>query len=170
MYFISLFNMGSRSGNLPNSPLQAMLVALRFTPRYVLQNFKWIFSVGDWSHFLKSWLIKAPHISELYKRIGEIMLSNILIANFGESLLISSFLLVELIARWAFSASCLAAKVNFPLGVSLVLGNCTHVSFGRVLFSKIEIWDGLFIWWSLKDHDLGFFQVNLHHPLFTPAT
>ena len=50
-----------------------------------LQNFRCAFSVGVWSHLLKSLLVYAPHIFELYNRIGEIILSKTLMAILGGS-------------------------------------------------------------------------------------
>ena len=72
-------------GNFPNSPLHATFVAFLLTPKYSLQNLEWTFSVSDWSHLLRSLLMNAPHTSELYRSIGEIILSKILIASFGFS-------------------------------------------------------------------------------------
>jgi hypothetical protein len=77
-----------------------------------LQNFKWVFSIGVWFHLWKSLLIQvnAPHISELYRRMGDIMLSKILIASFGFKLEKSTFFFIA-------NRTCIAcsAKMKTPL-------------------------------------------------------
>ena len=52
-YFKAFFIRIIWIGNLPNSPFVARFDAFRFKPRYCLQNFRYIFSAGLWSYFLK---------------------------------------------------------------------------------------------------------------------
>ena len=67
-------------GNLPSSPLQAILPAFLLTPKYSLQNLRCVFSISVLSHFLKSFFSYAPQTSELYWRMGEMIESNIFVA------------------------------------------------------------------------------------------
>ena len=76
----------NKRGYLPSSPLQATFVAFLFTPKYDLQNLGWTFCISDVSHLFRLLASYAPHTSQLYSRIGEIIESNILKAIFGVSL------------------------------------------------------------------------------------
>ena len=73
-------------GNLPSSSLQAILLAVLLTPKYSLQNLRCVFSMSVLSHLLKSFFSYAPQTSELYRRMGEIIVSKIFVATFGDSL------------------------------------------------------------------------------------
>ena len=105
-------------GNLPSSPLLARLLAFLLTPKYNLQNFRWVFSIGVLSHFLKSFLAYAPHTSEPYNKIGDIMLSKILMAILGVKAWRSRCLRILYKACIAFSLSCCCAIENFAFDVS----------------------------------------------------
>ena len=74
-------------GNLPSSDLHATLDDLLWTSKYRLQKCSWVFSIPELSHDLKSDFTKAPQTSLLWVKIGEIIVSKILLAREGFSLL-----------------------------------------------------------------------------------
>ena len=63
-YFIIFLLIGTVSGNLPSSALHAKLEALLFTSKKCLQNLRWIFSIAELSHFLKScFSVHPPYLT-----------------------------------------------------------------------------------------------------------
>ena len=43
-----------------------VILAFLLTARYILQNLRWTFSIGNLSQLLKSFFTYVPHTSELY--------------------------------------------------------------------------------------------------------